>query len=242
MQRGALPLRRYPNEDINKIDKDNFDAELSVRIATALGPHLAAHLSSSHPAGISLDESSGSDKQRGKKSRFVASVVLPVYVAQLHQLARSGLAHLQPAGFLLLVHSPTQELLMVEVSDLAETTMLIRVISGTTVKALERALIISATRLSQGYNSQRVLRVPALHLYAIWEVTPSNQLAAAFVPFTTNFAGVKPGRRYTLRRFDAQLKTLAMQYILRWYERLIVKQEGGKAAANELHHVEGGPV
>ena len=131
---------------------------------------------------------------------------------------------------------------MVEVSDLAETPMPIRVISGATVKALERALITSAARLGQDHSSLRVLRVPALHLYAIWEVAPSNQLAAAFVPFTTNFVGVKPGRRYTLRRFDAQLKTVAMRYVLRWYERLIVKQEGGKVAANELHHIEGGPV
>jgi hypothetical protein len=168
------------------------------RVATALGPHLAAHLCSSHPAGISLDESSGSDNRRSKKNRFVASAVLPIYVAQLHQLARAGVANLQPAGFLLLVRSPTQEHLLVEVSDLAQTTPPIRVISGATVKTFERALITSGPRPGQDHSSLRVLRVPALHLYAVWRDSPSNQPPAAFIPLTPNVAGVKPGRRYTL--------------------------------------------
>jgi hypothetical protein len=199
-----------------------------MRIATALGPHLAAHLSSSHSAGISLDESSVTDNRRAKKNRFVASAVLAVYIAQLHQLARAGVANLEPAGFLLLVHSPAKEHLLVEVSNLAQTTPPIRVISGATVKAFERALITSSARPGQDHSSLRVLRVPALHLYAVWRDSRSNQPTAAFMPFTPNFAGVKPGRRYTLRRFEAQLKTAAMQCILRWYERLIMKAEDSK--------------
>jgi hypothetical protein len=214
--------------------KPVLTAAVRRQIATALSSHLAAHLSSSHPAGISLDETSGSYKRRGKKNRFVASAVLPVYVAQLHQLARAGVANLQAEGFLLLVRSPAQEHLLVEVSDPAHVPPPIRVISGATVKALERALITFAARPSKDHSPLSVLRVPALHLYAIWGDIPANQSAAAFVPLTPNFAGVKPGRRYTLQRFEAQLRTAAMQCILRWYERLIIEQENSKAPTTRV--------
>jgi hypothetical protein len=214
--------------------KPVLTAAVRRQIATALGPHLAAHLSSSHPTGISLDETSGSDNRRGKKNRFVASAVLPVYVAQLHQLARAGVANLQAEGFLLLVRSPAQKHLLVEVSDPGQVPPPIRVISGATVKALERALITFAARPSKDHSSLSVLRVPALHLYAVCGDIPTNQPGAAFVPFTPNFAGVKPGRRYTLQRFDAQLRTAAIQCILRWYEGLIMKQENRKAPTTQV--------
>jgi hypothetical protein len=214
---------------VKKATASILTAAASGRISRALGPQLAAHLASSHPQGIALGEASSAHNPRGRKSRFVASAIVPVYVAQLHQLARSGVARLQPAGLLLLVRSPALEHLLVEVSDPTQSPAQIRVTSGPTVQTFERALTASTLRPVQKRSSLRVLRVPALHLSALWRDDPSNLLGTTFVPFTANTGGFKPGQRYTLRSFDAKLKHAALQCILRWYEQCIAKEKASKA-------------
>lgn len=211
-----------------KVTKPLLPQAFRQRIAAALSGHLAAHLPG-QPTRISLEESPLSNGKLGGKSRFVAVAVLPIYVAQLHQLARTGLANLEPSGFLLLVRSPLEQHLLVEVGKPNRKPPAIRVVSGDSVNSLQRALTTLAALPKQKHSSVRILRVPSLHLYAVWCLTPSAQQKSQCVPFTANFAGLKIGRRYSAGRLEKILQNAAMRIILLWYERSASARAGEKS-------------
>jgi len=194
------------------------------KIAEALAAHIEAHLPSGQPARISLHAAPIPAGKRDEAKRFVASAVLPVYVAQLNQLARAGVGNLTPSGLLLLLSTPSQQNLLVEVGDSNQAPPVIRVVSGDIVNSLQRALTKVAALPKQKQISLRILRVPSLHLYAVWRHSAAAQQASVCLPFTSNFAGVEVGRRYTLRRFEKKLQAAALQSILRWYERTANEQ------------------
>jgi hypothetical protein len=196
--------------------KNFLPATTHKRLTRELRSHLAVHLSAMRPART---EGKHSGRQDGADDRFSVLATLPVFAARLDQLALSGLAGLDPTGLLLWIRSPYQDHMLVEVGDIKRAHPPIRVFSGPVAKDFERAIVNASIHADKQGDSLHVLRVPALHLYALGGSGSSMGPADSFVAFASNVAGLKPGMRYSARRFESQLRTLATQCILRWYQR-----------------------
>ena len=106
----------------------------------------------------------------------------------------------------------------VELAGSGKQMAVTRVSSGGTAQDLKKALDRAGSQAWGKSEELRVLRVPAMHLSAVW-LHHSNRLGAdMFIPYTDNFVGLRVGRAYTQPRIERALKQYATHMILRWYE------------------------
>lgn len=85
---------------------------------------------------------------------------------------------------------------------------------GTEVKALARRLdrLASATTRSAARQELALIRVPALHLTAVW-LKGESAADDIVIPNDGPIAPLVPGRRYTLAEFQAVVKAMAAERI-----------------------------
>jgi hypothetical protein len=187
-----------------------------------LGGHARLHLDTPDLPPIRVLHSV---KKQGKKSARPSHVFDIVAKLEVHSgtcgmVARMGIGDLKPAGTILLVRSSSGLPFHVELGGFGNHRAVTRVSSGGTAKDLEKAIRRArAMPEDRGKRSDlRVLRVPAMHLSAVWVHHPKRPGADTFIPYTTNFAGLGIGRTHSLKRTERLLKQHATQMILRWYE------------------------
>ena len=143
-----------------------------------------------------------------------AGVGAPVVVMGLDELSKGRSprqvkprlwAQLLPAG-------ASGERALAEVDQRAGK--LTSVSEGTEVKALARRLdgLASATTRSAARQELALIRVPALHLTAVW-LKAESAADDIVIPNDGPIAPLVPGRRYTLAEFQAVVKAMAAERI-----------------------------
>jgi hypothetical protein len=143
---------------------------------------------------------------------------LEVYSSTCGSVARTGIEDVKRSGTILLVRSSAGEPFHVELAGSGKQLAVTRVSSGGTAKDLEKALERAGSRARGNGSELRVLRVPAMHLSAVWLHHLNNRFGAdAFIPYTHNFVGLRLGELIPSRD-RAVLKQYATHTILRWYE------------------------
>src|SRR6266852_7812147 len=142
--------------------------KLRRNLALKLDEHLHLHMPSRPRRRISLVDGVSAAGAKSPVHAFSIAAALPVFTSTLSQLARSGLRELTTAGVFLLIESPEGQHFLVEVGAPQEPAPSIRVTSGPTVDALSRALTRIAAPPRKKRTELRLLRVAALHLYALW--------------------------------------------------------------------------
>jgi hypothetical protein len=195
-----------------------FDLGAQRKIARLLRQHWALH---------TLKQGNESQGRTVKgKTTFTVEYALAAYSLHLSSLALRGFENCEPTGHVLLVRGGAGSVLQVEV-PLKTSKSAPHVTSGPTADALENALQkVGAKRRSAPCQ---LLRVPSLHLSAVWVRRGSRDRMEQLVPYTMNFAGAKPGSAYTRPRFEKLLRMRANEMILRWYERLEAEQANEQA-------------
>jgi hypothetical protein len=181
------------------------------------------HLYTTEPQPIRVLKGTNSTLKNSVEAnhRFSVTFIAPVFISSCGELTRSGLGGAEHAGVILLLKSTQGQSLYVEVEHVAKAPEVIRVSSGSITGDMEKAVnrSIMPKDLRRNRSEVRILRVPAMHLSAVWRHIPAKPNASRVVPYTPNFAGVEKGRAYSARRADSILRNSAIQIILRWYER-----------------------
>lgn len=206
-------------------EQSGLSPRLRRRVASALEKHVNLHLPALPSRRITLASELAAKTTKRSGRTFVIEASLPIYSATLIQLARYGVASAVPLGMNVLVSSPEGDSLLVEVNDSNEA---VRVISGPTVGALRKALSRKGPRL--GTLQPSILRVAALHLYALWRSSGQRIETSVFIPYGANQAGVKPGKTYRFPHFQKVVQHIATQRILQWHERYEQEQSPPSAA------------
>jgi hypothetical protein len=187
-------------------------------IAQQLDAHVNAHLSCQEPAWRpQVPRATGS---RVGNHNVVAGI--PIYTASLSRLASKGIRELQPAGWLLLVHSFQGLTAQLEVQERDKKFVLVRVSVGLAADHLEKAVAKARSFLTPRRGSRvqlRALRVAAMHIFALWVHHHTNLEQDVFIPFTANFAGLHRRRLYKRKTAERLLTSLATAMIVRWYEQ-----------------------
>ena len=195
-------------------------------LGEALDGHLNAHLAAdhfTHPRKLpSRQRRAKSSSRVTPKYEIVAG--LPIYSASCGSLARQGLRELQAGGWLLLVKSVQGVSCQVEAQAKAKNKgyVVSRVSTGALANHLENAMEsagISTTGRRGSRLEFRALRIPAMHIFAVWIHRPSDPERHVLIPFTPNFAGLRSLRSYKRQQAERLLKKHATAMILRWYER-----------------------
>ena len=193
------------------------------RIASRLSGHVPMHLPLAAPRAIRVLERAKPAPKRSADEihTFLITFAAPIFTSSCGKLASSGIGNPHQAGLVLLIKSLDGDSLYVEVEHLSKGPESIRVSTGSVTGDLEKAVNRSKpSEDSRRKKSElRILRISAMHLSAVWRHIPTNPEADRIVPYTANFAGVRKGSAYSLRRADRILKNAAMEAILRWYER-----------------------
>jgi len=167
-------------------------------------------LSSGHARGKALKDSNVLRIERK----------IQVYSASCGSAAQGDLSNLKEAGMVVLLKSSLGTTFHVELTGHGEDLVISRVSSGVIAKELGRAMERATERWTRKRRGSelRVLRVPSMHVSAIWVHHSKNQDTDVFVPYTPNFARLQVGRTYHLRRIRSLLKRRATEMILRWYD------------------------
>ena len=189
---------------------------------TQLSGHLKLHLGKPEISPPRLLDTVQKPAKKSPPASHIFETIakLEVYSSSCGRVARIGIEDLKRSGSLLLVRSSGGEPFHVELAGSGKQPAITRVSSGRTAKDLEKALTRDRFRAHDKKSELRVLRVPAMHLSAVWlhHLTTSRLLADLFIPYTRNFTGLQVGRTYTRARIERTLKQYATQMILRWYE------------------------
>jgi len=176
--------------------------------------HLHGQPPQAHVVSSGRHENSASDA-------FRINDKLVVYTASCGAMARGEIQSLKRDGIVVLVTTSSGLAFHVEVGGSDKERSLTRVSSGAIVRDLEKAIRRASKRSSaRGSKSVlQILRVPSMHVSAVWVHHPKKSIADVFVPYTANFATLRPGRTYKLQRIQFLLKKEAIRMILRWYNR-----------------------
>jgi hypothetical protein len=191
------------------------------RIAQLLRGHVSIHIPQKNSRHLRvLERAKSAPKRSAEIDTFVVTFQAPIFTSSCGNLARSGIGNLQHAGMILLIKSLDGNALYVEVGHASKDTESIRVSTGSITDDLEKAVTRSKASMESRRTKSdiRILRISAMHLSSIWRHIPANPKADQIVPYTANFAGVRKGSAYSLRRANGILKKSAIQAILRWYE------------------------
>ena len=196
------------------------------RLVSQLKSHVQAHRhahGASHPPPAKTAE------------KISITHELPVYAGSCGAMARGAFGELKPEGAVILARSADGLDLHVETSGASGQPDVGRVTSGASAAALKQALEKHAPRPARGWET-RIFRVAAMHVSAVWFHRPAHPERDVFVPYTANFAGLRPGRAYSGPRVKATLKKHAMQMILRWYERVEKERSAAPPAVRTAAH------
>jgi hypothetical protein len=183
-----------------------FELATQRRIGRLLREHGTVHLSKEGEAG----------QRTVRGATFTVEFALEAYSVRLNSLVRRGFENCDPLGHVLLVRGSTGVVLQVEVPPKASKSAP-HVTSGPTADAMENAL--RKVRARRRSALCRLLRIPSLHLSAVWVRGTSRGRVDQFVPYTLNFVGARPGLVYMRPRFEKLLRVKANEMILDWYER-----------------------
>jgi hypothetical protein len=152
---------------------------------------------------------------------------LPVFAAPAAYFALKGIFSAKESGSLLLLRSQTRNVLMAHVTGTLAKPRVERVSSGESAAALQRALAkVDGSALRP--RNLRLLRVNGVHCLALWVHSERRPTEDVFYPLSPNFAGLRVGRRYNLKRFETAFRKNASDGILRWFIR-----HGQEAAVTE---------
>lgn len=191
-------------------------------LSTQLSGHLKVHLGKPGMPPLRLLDTVQKPAKKSPTASHILETIskLEVYSSTCGRVARTGIDDLKLSGSLLLVRSSVGELFHVELAGSGKKLAITRVSSGCTAKDLEKALARERFRTRDKKSELRVLRIPGMHLSAVWlhHRKSSRLLADLFIPYTRNFTGLRVGRAYTRARIERTLKQCATQMILRWYE------------------------
>ena len=210
---------------MNRVDKSKVDPTTKA-VATLLerlfGGHLRLHTRADDSRQLRV-LSSGQARGKAPKEANVLRIErkLRIYSASCGSVARDDFGDLNEAGMIVLLKSSSGTTFHVELTGHGEDLAIGRVSSGVIAKELERAIQRASepsTRTRRG-PELRVLRVPSMHLSAIWMHRAKKQDSDVFVPYTPNFARLQVGRAYHLNRIRSLLRRRATEMILRWYDR-----------------------
>jgi len=210
---------------MNRVERAKVDPTAKA-VATLLEGHFRGHFRlHMHTDDTKQLRVLSSDQARGKpvQDSNVLKIErkLQVYLASCGSAARNDFSDLKETGMIVFVRSSSGTTLHVELTGHGEDLAVSRVSSGVIVKELERAIqgaTERSTRRRRG-SELRVLRVPSMHVSAIWMHHSKKQDTDVFVPYTPNFARLQAGRAYNLHRIQSLLKRRAIEMILHWYDR-----------------------
>jgi hypothetical protein len=198
-----------------------MSATLQKLLAAQLHSHVRLHLGAPTLPRIRVLDSARKPAKRLSAESHILEIVakLEVYSSTTGTVALTGIAGVKRSGTILLVRPSEGEPFHVELARAGKTLTVTRVSSGGTAKDLEKALERAASKTRGKGSEFRVLRVPAMHLSAVWRRYPNKPGADAFIAYTQNFVGLRVGQAYTRQGIERVLKQHATQMILRWYER-----------------------
>lgn len=192
-------------------------------LESQLGHHVRIHMDSRDLSPIQVPDSPSARKKRSSTASHTLHIVakLPLYTISCGSVVRKGIQASKPAGMIVLLKSTLGYTFHVELVGSSSDLAITRVSTGGTAKDLQKAILRGRKSPSRTRPrlEQRVFRVPAMHLSAIWGHHPKNKDADVFIPYTPNFAGLTVGRTYSAHRFVPLLKKQATHSILRWYDR-----------------------
>jgi hypothetical protein len=183
-----------------------------------LDPHLRAHLAAEHLPHVQSVHARGTKaKEPSPQRKTELLVALPIYSASCGALARSGFSGLRLSGWLLLVDSAPGVAALVELQEQGKHAAVTRVSTGELAEQMKKAV----NRASRYDGMQlRALRVPAMHLLAVWGHFPKRRAKDFVSPVMQNFSGLRLLRSYTAAKAEHIIKQAAWAMILRWYDRV----------------------
>lgn len=191
-------------------------------LAQQFGPHMKLHLPDYDSSLVRISNHS-QIRQGGSKGVQTFAIVYQLYVFSVScsAMARDQWGELKREGMILLVKSSSGAAFQVGLSRKGTDLAISQVSSGSTAKQLERVLrkLVKPTSRGKHYPEIRILRVPGMHVSAIWAHNSKQENRDLFVPYTPNFAGLLIGRKYSSRRMHSVLRSYAMKLILKWYSR-----------------------
>jgi hypothetical protein len=185
-------------------------AELESHITAQLAAQHLPHVQRAHAR---IAKAKGPDRQQ--KTELLAA--LPVYAASSGALARNGFGSLHRGGWLLLVHSTSGVAALVELQEQGKHAAVTRVSTGELAEQMKK-VVNRVTR--QNGLQLRALRVPAMHLLAVWGHRPKRRGKDFVTPVVENFSGLRLLRSYTATKAEHIIKQTAWAMILRWYDRV----------------------
>jgi hypothetical protein len=150
-----------------------------------------------------------------RKTKLLA--VMPVHSASSGALVRNGFGGLRLAGWLLLVESVPGLAALVEVQEQGKQAAVTRVSTGELAEQMKKA-VNRANR--QSGLQLRALRVPAMHLLAVWGHFPKRRSKDFVTPVVENFSGLRLLRSYKSPQAEDIVKQAALAMILSWYDRV----------------------
>jgi hypothetical protein len=143
---------------------------------------------------------------------------LPVFAAPAAYFALKGISSAGESGSVLLLKSATGDLLIADVTGTLTKPRIEGVSSGKSAAVLQRALAeVGGSALRR--RDLRLLRVDGVHCFALWVHSERKPLEDVFYPLHPNFADLRVGRRYNLKRFETAFRKNASEGILRWFIR-----------------------
>lgn len=195
-----------------------MQTSLNKLLKAQLAGHAKLHL---HTQALPARIVSSGGNEKSPSDDFRIDEKLVVYTGSCGAMARGELRDLKRSGMILLVKTSSKLGFHVEVGGADKEGAVNRVSTGAIVqdleKAIQRARKRSPTRVKG--SELRILRVPGMHVSAVWVHHPKRRTADVFVPYALNFAGLRSGHTYKRERIESLLKKQATQMILRWYDR-----------------------
>jgi hypothetical protein len=185
-----------------------------------LAGHIRVHaqLPESSRVRVCIPDPSSDGIASGSLHTVLIEKQLPVFAAPAAHFALKGISSAEESGSLLLLKSGINDVLIVHVTGTLAKPQIERVSSGKSAAVLQRALAEVGGSAVRRRNL-RLLRVDGVHCLALWVHSERRPVEDVFYPLSPNFAGLRVGRRYSLKRFETAFKKNASEGILRWFIR-----------------------
>jgi hypothetical protein len=196
-------------------------------LGAELESHLSAHLAAEHLPHIqSVHARAAKAKKPIQQRKTELLAALPIHSASCGALVRNGFRGLRFNGWLLLVDAAPEMVALVELQEQGKQAIVTRVSTGELAEQMKKA--VNRTSRYNGLQL-RALRVPAMHLLAVWGHFPKRHGKDFVAAVMHNFAGLRLSRLYTSLKAEHILKQAALVMILRWYDRVEREMQNRRA-------------
>jgi hypothetical protein len=186
-----------------------------------LAGHIRVHaqLPESSQVRVYIPDPSADGIAVGSFHTVMVEKQLPVFAAPASHFALKGISSAKESSSWLLLKSAASDVLIAHMTGTLAKPQIERVSSGKTATALQCALA-EVGRSALRRRNLRLIRVNGVHCLALWVHSERKPVEDVFYPPSPNFAGLRVGTRYSLKRFESAFRKNASEGVLRWFIHL----------------------